>query len=314
MERVCITGVSGYIGGKLMSRLNDMPEVEQIIGIDIVRPATIHPKFEFYKRDVREPIDRILEEHLVDTFVHLAYVVAPIHSRSKMEDINVNGTVNVLASCARADVKQILYPSSATAYGFHPDNDVPLTEDSPLRGNDDFTYSKTKKEIEGIVSEFIAANPEIAVTILRPEFVIGPGWNDPLARHLRKKIVLLPSNTPPLQFVHEDDLIEIMCRLMQGNIAGAFDVGAEGTISTREMIRLLGNIPVLLPFGLMYALTELAWKLRLSFLAEFPGPALNLVRYPWIVSGEKLRRELDYKYRYTTAEAFEDFVRHVKKR
>ncbi|MEZ4577969.1 MAG: hypothetical protein R2875_08165 [Desulfobacterales bacterium] len=46
--------------------------------------------------------------------------------------------------------EQILYTSSTTAYGFYPDNDQPLTEDSPLRGNDDFTYAKNKKEIEAI--------------------------------------------------------------------------------------------------------------------------------------------------------------------
>ena len=79
------------------------------------------------------------------------------------------------------------------------------------------------------------------------------------------------------------------------------------------MVALLGNVQIRMPFGLMYALTGLAWNLRLSFLAEFPGPALNLLRYPWVVSSEKLYRELGYKYRYTTAEAFEDFVRHVKK-
>jgi UDP-glucose 4-epimerase len=313
VERVCITGVSGYIGGKLVSRLNDMPEIKEIVGIDIVRPATITDKFSFYQRDVREPVDRILKEHAVDTLVHLAYVVAPIHSKRKMEDININGTVNILTSCARAGVKQILYTSSATAYGFYADNNVPLTEESPLRGNEDFTYSRTKKEIEGIFSEFISANPDIVGTVIRPAFVVGPGWNDPLSRHLRKKLVLLPSNTQAFQFVHEDDLIDIICLLLERKAAGAFNIGAEGSITSEEIIRLLGNIPLRLPFRLMYVLTELAWNLRLAFLAEFPGPALNLARYTWVVSSEKLQEELGYEYSYTTVEAFEAFVRHVKK-
>lgn len=313
MERVCITGVSGYIGGKLVSRLNDMPEIKETVGIDVVKPSTVTKKSSFYQRDVREPVDKILKEHAIDTLVHLAYIVAPIHNRSKMEDININGTVNILTSCARAGVKQILYTSSATAYGFHADNDVPLTEGSPLRGNDDFTYSKTKKQLEGVFSAFINANPDIVGTIIRPAFVIGPGWNDPLSRHLRKKLVLLPSNTKAFQFVHEDDLIEIVCLLLKKKAAGAFNIGAKGAITSDDMIRLLGNVPVRLPFGLMYMFTELAWNLRLAFLAEFPGPALNLARYTWVVSSEKLRMELGYEYRYTTKEAFEDFVRHVKK-
>jgi UDP-glucose 4-epimerase len=213
-----------------------------------------------------------------------------------------------------AGVKRVLYTSSATAYGFHADNAVPLTESSPLRGNDDFAYSRTKKMLEGVFQKFAAGNPEIAVSIVRPSFVVGPHWNDPLSRHLRKRIVLLPSQTQPFQFVHENDLVDIIWLLLEREMTGVFNVGAEGTIAAEEMIRLLRNTRVPLPFWLMYALTDLAWNLRLSFLTEFPGPALDMARYPWVVSSEKLKRELNFQYRYSTAEAFQDFVGHVKGR
>ncbi len=62
-----------------------------------------------------------------------------------MEDININGTKAVMDSVPKAGVGQVLYTSSTTAYGFHPDNDNTLTDVSPLRGNDDFTYSKCKR-------------------------------------------------------------------------------------------------------------------------------------------------------------------------
>ena len=136
MERLIITGVSGYIGSKLVSRLNEMGDVHEIIGIDKAEPKACLSKLTFYRKDIRDPLEQILIDHNVDTVVHLAYVVSPIHSKSLMEDININGTKNVLSACASAGVNQILYTSSATAYGFYPDNDVPLTEDSPLRGND----------------------------------------------------------------------------------------------------------------------------------------------------------------------------------
>ena len=312
MERLIITGVSGYIGSKLVSRLNEMGDVHEIIGIDKTEPKACLSKLTFYRKDIRDPLEQILIDHNVDTVVHLAYVVSPIHSKSLMEDININGTKNVLSACASAGVNQILYTSSATAYGFYPDNDVPLTEDSPLRGNDDFTYSKTKKEIEAIFSGYVQQNPQIAVSIIRPAFVVGPGFSDPLARHLRKKLVMLPWTTAPFQFVHEDDLIDIICLLLEKQGAGIFNVGADGTITSKEMIGLLGNIAVRLPFKIMYMLTWLAWTLRLSFLAEFPSPALNLARYPWIVSSDKLKRELGYEYKYTTLEAYKDFAREVR--
>lgn len=313
MERVFITGASGYIGTKLLSLLNDKAGVEEIVGIDIKEPAISPEKFTFYKMDVRERFEHILKDHRIDTVVHTAYVVPPIHSTKLMEDININGTKNVLLSCIKADVKHIFYTSSATAYGFHPDNDLPLTEDSRLRGNDDFTYSKNKKEIESIFTAFISENPQIKVTLVRPSFVVGPGFNDPLARHLRKRFVLLPSNTQPFQFVHEDDLVEIIYLLLEKRLAGVFNVGAEGTITFNEMLKLLGNTPISIPFGLMYLLNGAAWNLRLSFITEFPSPALNMVRYPWVVSSEKLKRELNYRYKYTSREAFMDFADFVKR-
>jgi hypothetical protein len=49
-------------------------------------------------------------------------------------------------------------------------------------------------------------------------------------------------------------------------------------------------------------------------VTEFPAPALNMARYSWVVSNEKLKRELNYQYRYTTAEAYKDFAEFAKKR
>ena len=153
METVLVTGASGYIAQKLIGALGACPEVRSIIGIDIRPPAGGAQNFHFVKRDVREPLSDLFRQHQIDTVVHTAFVLPPIHDTKLMEDININGTRNVLFSSLQAGVKQFLYTSSTTAYGFHPDNNCPLTEDSPLRGNDDLVYSKTKKEIERIFVE-----------------------------------------------------------------------------------------------------------------------------------------------------------------
>jgi len=314
LEKIFITGVSGYIGQKLLAFLDGKPGVKQIVGIDIREPSVRPGNFVFYRKDVREPLDDILSKHAIDALVHLAYVVPPLHDRRLMEDINTGGTKNVLASCLKAGVKQIVYTSSATAYGFHADNDNPLTEDSPLRGNGDFVYSKTKKEIEGIFSGFMRDNPDYKVAILRPSFVAGPVFDNPPARHMQKRLVLLPSVTQPFQYVHEDDMVEIVYLMLQRRVSGVFNVGADGSMTFPEMIKLLRNSGLFLPFDIMCALNNLAWYLRLTSISEFPSPALNMVRYPWIVSSEKLKRVLGYRYKYTTHETFMDFAQAFKER
>lgn len=311
---VLVTGAAGYIGGRLIKALYEKDYVEKVVGLDIKEPAHRFSKYKFVKRDIRESIDDILDTEEIDTVAHLAYVLTPIHNKGLMEDINKGGTRNILDASVRAGVKQILYTSSTTAYGFHPDNSVPLTEDSPLRGNDDFTYAKNKKEIEGIMEEFVSRHPEIKVTVVRPCFVVGPGFNNPLASHLQKKLVMLPSNTQPFQFVHEDDLMNVIVLLLEKEIGGIYNVTADGTITFRDMIRILGNIPVPIPWPIIYVLNNLAWFLRLSFITRFPSPGMRMMVNPWLATSERLIHKTGYEFQYNSRTAFEDFARHVKEK
>ena len=312
MRNILITGVSGYIGGKIAGALAEKDGIGKLIGLDVREPAFTMPALTFVRHDVRAPMAAVFSEHDVDTVIHAAYVLPPIHDKGLMEEINVGGTRNVLDACRKAGASRILYTSSTTAYGFHPDNGMPLTEESPLRGNDDFTYSKNKKEIEFIFQGFIRENPGIAVTILRPCFVVGPGFANPLATHLKKRLVLCPHPSAPMQFVHEDDLIRIMDLCLEKEITGVYNVAGEGQLPMEEMVEIMGNRYFPLPAGLMKPVTQIAWALRLHWLTEFPGPALNLMRYPWIASSDKLKRETGFQYRYDTRAAFEDFARSVR--
>jgi len=312
MKHILITGSSGYFGQKLVRFFEDKPEVERTTGIDIKPFPAFSKKFRFMKFDVRDSLESVFSGRGIDCLIHAAYILPPIHDTALMEDINVGGTRNVLSSAARHKVTQILDSSSTTAYGFHPDNPALLTEESPLRGNDDFTYAKNKREIEGWIKDFEKANPDISLTVIRPCFVVGPGFTNPLARHLCKKICILPTNPAPFQFIHEDDLVEIMYLLLKEKKTGVYNLAADGTMTFDEMLHLLGNRPLKIPFQLLWPMNNLMWHLRATFITEFPSPCLNMLRYPWLASNDKIKRELGYTFKYTTAEAFEDFVRHVK--
>ena len=314
MKRILITGVSGYIGGKIARALAPHKRVETLAGIDIRAPQDPPTRLTFIQHDVRAPMADLFRRHAIDTVIHAAYVLPPIHDRALMEDINVSGTRNVIAACQQTRVKHLLYTSSGTAYGFHPDNEIPLTEDSPLRGNDDFTYSKNKKEIEFIFQDVIGEKPSLAITILRPCFVVGPGFSNPLATHLKKRFVLCPRPSAPMQFVHEDDLVRVICLCLENRLEGVYNVGGEGTLTLKEMVRILGNVHCPLPAAVMAPLNHLAWTLRMTWLTEFPSPALSIMRYPWIVSSAKLIRETGFSYQYDTQTAFDDFARAVQKR
>jgi UDP-glucose 4-epimerase len=312
VKRVFITGVSGYFGSKLVEHLGSKEDVIEIIGIDIIKPRRPSAKLTFIRHDVRADMYPLLTDRDIDWAIHAAYILPPIHDKGLMEDININGTKNFLSSCLKAGIPQLLQCSSTTAYGFHPDNDMPLTEESPLRGNADFTYAKNKRELEEVCSRFQQENPDVSLAVVRPCFVVGPGFDNPLARHLKKKIVMLPSNTVPFQFIHENDLVEIIYLLLKEKKTGAYNLAADGTMSFDEMIHILGNHQLKLPYPILYVMNNLMWFGRVNFMTEFPSAGLTMLVYPWIASNDKLKRELGYTFKYTTREAFEDFARYVK--
>jgi UDP-glucose 4-epimerase len=150
------------------------------------------------------------------------------------------------------------------------------------------------------------------VSVVRPCFVVGPGFKNPLAEHLRKKLVMLPSNALPWQFVHEDDLVAIMVLLLEKGLTGTFNVTADGTMTFSEMVKILGNIHIPVPWPVLYPLNNLAWHLRLTFLSKFPSPTMRMMVTPWIATSEKLKQETGYTFIHDTRSAFNDFATSAK--
>lgn len=314
MKHVLITGASGYLGSRFADLMEKLPGVKRVVGLDVNPPKRKGAKFVFVRKDVREPMTALLKAHQIDTVVHAAWILPPLHNRKFMESVNLEGTRNVLRCASEAGVSRIVHCSSTTAYGFHPDNPPVLTEESPLRGNPEFTYSKNKREAEELCARFRESHPEIRLLVVRPCFVCGPGFENPMSRHLEKKVVLLPRGSASLQYVHEDDLVEAVRLLLEQEKSGVYNIAADGAISFVEMARILGNRPLEVPESVMAPLVALAWALRIRRITEFPPQALPMLRYPWIASNQKLKRDTGFQFGFTTREAFEDYARHARAR
>jgi UDP-glucose 4-epimerase len=305
-----VTGSSGSLGQSLTRILANDPRFETVVGVDVRHPTVVPPGTAFVAADVRSPLSEIFRRHRIDSVVHTAFVVRPLRDANLMEDINVNGSKAVLESCRAAGVKHLLLLSSATVYGFHDGNPARLEETQPMRTNSGFAYGMHKRQIEQTFAEHAATRTLPAVTVLRPSFFIGPTCTNPLLEYLDKRLVFMPSRTAPLQFTHIDDLVEIIRALLLNKTPGIFNVGAEGAITVDEMCRKLQRRPFHMPYTVLHALDGVAWNCR-SPLAPAPAWALQLLRHPWIVSSERLRREIGYVFRYTTRAAFDDYAAHA---
>ena len=138
----------------------------------------------------------------------------------------------------------------------------------------------------------------------------------PLRRSCGLTALFLPvmvkalSANPPWQFIHEDDLAELVVLLLKNKKCGIYNLVADGVLSYREMIKQIGRPSVTLPSWLLYWGTQLSWLLRLQARSQ-PG-ALALLKYPIILSNDKVKSETGYQFRYTAPEALNSFLRSFR--
>jgi nucleoside-diphosphate-sugar epimerase len=282
---VAITGASGYIASRLIERLAADDSVERILGFDVRSPKDVPSKLVFDEVDVRSPrLATRLEG--VDCLIHLAFVMDPIHDEELMRDVNVNGSQNVFASAGRAGVPRLVYTSSATVYGAHPDNDVPLTEESPLRANLDFSYAAHKLEVEYVLREFQHEFPEAHVVTFRPAIVFGAHADNAWSHFLELPLLFGVSGySPPLQLVHEDDVARALHWAVTTPERGVYNLAAQGWLEADEALAIAERKRRLLPEPVAFAVAERMWSLGLS---EAPAGYLHYAMHPWVVSGARL--------------------------
>jgi UDP-glucose 4-epimerase len=308
--RYVITGGAGYIGSRLVDLLSRREDTERIVICDLAPPGVYRPKTQFERVDVRdrEAVRATLERAGADAVIHLAFILNPSHDEHLMYDVDVNGTHNVLEAAAAAGTGQVLVASSSTAYGAFPDNPVPLTEDDPVRGVSSFAYARDKTESDRICQLWAAAHPDRVMTIVRPCIVFGPNVDNYLVR-LWTKTPFSPDAghlDNPIQFVHEDDVVEAMSALLLGRHAGAFNVAGDGVMTLRESYEAIGTPIRRMPLRAYRGLARALWAARVS---EAPPGQIEFALYPWVVSNEKLKRTAGWSARHPSRQTFEITMR-----
>jgi UDP-glucose 4-epimerase len=310
--RYVITGGTGYIGTRLTEILAERDETERIVLLDVRPPARAHQKTEFVKGDVRDLAANraLLEREQADALVHLAFVLNPIRDEGRMYDIDVNGTDAVLRAAADAGTEQVLVTSSATAYGAFPDNPVPIAEDWPVRGALDFSYARHKADADRICQLWAATHPDRVMTIVRPSIVFGPNVDNYISRTWKNSsfMPLIDGVEQEFQLVHEDDVVSAIVGLLDAKAGGAFNVAGDGTLTWNEAAEMVGLKVRKMSMKTLKRIYGVAWALHAPKVESPPGN-LDFIRYPWVVSTEKLKSTAGWQPKYDTLETFKVTMR-----
>lgn len=310
--RYLITGGSGYIGGRLIDELSERDETEKIVIVDVNAPKRHWAKTEFVKGDVRDgaATRELLEREEIDALVHLAFILNPIRDEAMMYDVDVNGAQATLKAAADAGTQQVLVTTSGVAYGAFPDNPKPIAEDWPVRGVPDFSYARDKTEADRLCQLWAAEHPDRVMTIVRPCIVFGPNVDNYIVRSFENNpfVPLLDGVDEEFQLAHEDDVVSALIALLDGKHGGAFNVAGDGLMTWGRAAQLIDKKTRQVSLKNMKRFANTMWKLRVP-RTEAPAGNLDFLRYPWVLSTEKLKAETGWAPKYDTLETFKITMR-----
>ena len=243
MQKILVTGGSGFTGGHLCRRLagsgcdvrtlvlpgQDVSSLESA-GVKIIRGDLVR----------RETLDGAVRG--VDTVFHIAAVYHEENiPRQLFWDVNVTGTQNMLEASRDAGVRRFVHCSTVGVQGEieHP----PATEEAPYRPGD--YYQQSKMEGERAALEF--ARKGFPVVVFRPVGIYGPGDKRflKLFRHIQSgRFRMIGSGEVLYHLTYIDDLVDGI--LLTGSVPGIegeiFTLAGGEYVTLNQLVRIIAEI------------------------------------------------------------------------
>lgn len=283
---VLITGVNGFVGGYLFSRLKSFDHKIYGLGRE---SYSVHPLDGYYPVDITKKFELFRE---FDVVIHLAAlnrttVGADIDSRI-FHQVNVEGTKNLIHSCRYS---RFIYISTAAIYA--REHKI-ITEESPIApvGN----YAKTKYEAELLCERLI---PPDKLVVLRPVNISGAGQKKIAAVPLfferarnHETLELFVSPNKIIQLLDVTDFAKAIIQCLGLSGGGIFNLAPEDSMT---MLQLVNKI-----------LKLCGSKSSLIIREEKEEP-------PSIICAEKACQELSFQTSKTMNDILEDYYQSLKR-
>jgi UDP-glucose 4-epimerase len=302
--KLFITGVSGYLGGLVVEALDKDPSIESMVGIDLAMPRVCPSKLEFHGIDVRDPGIRDLMRGC-DAVLHMAFILNEIKDKARTYDININGSKNVFQACLDTGVPWLIQLSSMAAFGPHPDNPLPLTEEDYPRGHPGCYYCYSKAELEHYLSHLQREHPEMEVTVLRPTVVIGNGIDNTITWMFQGKFAArIKGHDACGQFIHEQDLVDAIRLVIDRHLLGIYHVTSDDYMTVSEMIERVGITAPSIPKRVLELMADISFAMGTSPIS---GHWVRMFSESMVGTSEKLKAE-GWSPSYSSSELFDKYV------
>jgi UDP-glucose 4-epimerase len=310
---VLITGAGGHVGRALLRALPaEWSGRVTATDLSLPSPEQMTTGVTHARRDVTDAgaVDAAIVEAAGGTVIHLASIVTPPRGSSRELEyaVDVLGTRNVLDACLKHGVRRIVVTSSGAAYGYHADNPSWLTEERPLRGNDEFAYARHKRLAEEMLASARKDHPELEQVVLRVGTVLGKGLENQITALFRRpRLIRIAGSESPFVFVWDEDLANILLRAASDGPAGIYNVAGDGALSVREIAVLMGRPVMTLPAWALAAALALGRRLGMT---RYGPEQVRFLRYRPVLDNTRLKTVFGYRPEKSSREAFEAWARH----
>ena len=249
--KALVTGVGGFCGAHLVSRLRREPFME-IAGFD--RKAAAAPELGldgYYQGDVTDAagVDSAVRSFAPDWLFHLAGVSGSVVPAPCMYTVNVTGTVHVLEAVRRNHPAcRVGLIGSFAEYGPADPSSMPVTEETPCRPVGPYGITKYAATLTGID---YAKRYGLRVVVARPSNIVGPGVPESLVvgAMLGRAKKAFSSLRPVMKvgdfeserdFVDVSDVADAYVRLARSNVSGeVFNICSGRAYSIRRVAEML---------------------------------------------------------------------------
>ena len=187
--KVLITGASGFVGSWLVQRLKQENCEIRVLRRKSSVEKPVDPEVEVFWGDIGDVESLNVAAQGVHTVFHLAgHVGYSRAERAVMEQVNVNGTANVIEACRGQSITRLVHMSSVVAVGASFDGKKALNEDAEFNLHHlNLGYFETKYQAEKLVLNAVRRG-DLDAVVVNPATIYGAGDASKGSRKVQLKV------------------------------------------------------------------------------------------------------------------------------
>lgn len=238
--RIAIIGGSGFVGSRLISLLQAIPD-SKLLNID-KRPSKLWP-------DITEIANVLDVRKLTELLAGIEVVVLlaaehrdDVTPTSIYYKVNVEGMHNTLYAMKSNGISRLIFTSSVAVYGLNKSNPTELHPTDPF--ND---YGRSKWQAECVLQQWYTTHQDWNINILRPAVIFGEGNRGNVYNLLRQitsgRFLMVGTGENRKSMAYVGNVVSFITFLIENNKQGynVFNYTDKPDFTMNDLVYHVGN-------------------------------------------------------------------------